>query len=165
MIADGWRNITNLPLETRNEATVCEARRNGLTRNDLLDEVDIFHLVFPNSTLDWLSSQFNANTPLKRSSQYTVTIKLEEMKTFSGMILWNCVNQSSSLESYLQKKNRLGLSRYRWERIVSSLDYDERFFFALMNCSFEEQVTLGGYGCLDETMWQWTGSDNLGGRT
>ena len=26
MIADGWRNITNLPLETRNEATVCEAR-------------------------------------------------------------------------------------------------------------------------------------------
>ena len=99
---DGWRNITGLELEPQNQPfPVCEARMDGILR-DQLEMLTLFHLVFPLSIFHWLAEEINAHTPLNEKTKYGITGKT--LTIFSGMILWNCVEPSSSLDVYLKTK-------------------------------------------------------------
>ena len=158
MMNDCWRNITDQKLEPQNQPfPVCEARRDGILRSHL-EILAIFHLVFPFSIFNWLAEEINFHTPLIEKTKFGISGRL--LKTFCGMILWNCIEPSSSLEFYLKKSERPGLTRYFWERIVSFFEYNEGFFFASIHNIFKEQISLGGNGCIDETMWKWTGQDS-----
>jgi len=96
-------------------------------------------------------------TKLNRGPRQLAHITTAEIESFVGIILQSLIYKYPSAKEFITTFPHNHLTATRYKKIIKYLKFKELEFFERVNKIFGENISLGGHGTFDETIWPWKG--------
>lgn len=160
---DGWVNITDHQLSLKQEFAYVTQLKVPRLRGELTPAF-IFHSIFHQKLISHIAksttsfSQKLAITQGKTFFQYTD----KDVMKFIFLIVEICARQVTSMQAWVRNQNGVrhsnGLNQERYETLRKRLSFDNHTLFDYFNKGLRSIVDVGGFGTVDEMIWQWHGN-------